>query len=125
LEWVEELIMMVSRLKYFLLSSVVFKAVQTLPRSDRPKIVAIAFLQIGLGFLDLLGVAAMGVLGALAVTGVQSQQPGNRVADVLDVLGISGLSFQNQVALLGLLAAAIFVSRTVLSVVFTKKFFSF
>ena len=125
MEWVEELIMMVSRLKYFLFSSVVFKAVQTLPRSDRPKIVAIAFLQIGLGFLDLLGVAAMGVLGALAVTGVQSQQPGNRVAGVLDVLGISGLSFQNQVALLGLLSAAIFISRTVLSVVFTKKILFF
>ena len=89
---------MVYWLKSLFVSSVITKAIQILPRSDRPKIVAITLFQIGLGFLDLLGVAAMGVLGALAVTGVQSQQPGNRVSEVLEILGISGLSFQNQVA---------------------------
>ncbi len=103
----------------------IFKAIQILPSFDRPKIVAITFLQAGLGFLDLLGVAAMGVLGALAVTGVQSQQPGNRVSDVLKLLGISNFSFQSQVALLGLLAAAILVFRTIISVVITKRILFF
>lgn len=116
---------MVSWLKSLLVSSVIAKAIQILPRSDRPRIVAITLFQIGLGFLDLLGVAAMGVLGALAVTGVQSQQPGNRVSEVLEILGISGLSFQNQVAFLGLLAASILVFRTILSVIITKKILSF
>ena len=116
---------MVSWLKSLLASSVIGKAIQILPRSDRPRIVAITLFQIGLGFLDLLGVAAMGVLGALAVTGVQSQQPGNRVSEVLEILGISGLSFQNQVAFLGLLAASILVFRTILSVIITRKILSF
>ena len=116
---------MVSWLKSLLVSSVIAKAIQILPRSDRPRIVAITLFQIGLGFLDLLGVAAMGVLGALAVTGVQSQQPGNRVSEVLEILRISGLSFQNQVAFLGLLAASILVFRTILSVIITKKILSF
>ena len=116
---------MVFWVKSLLASSVIAKAIQILPRSDRPRIVAITLFQIGLGFLDLLGVAAMGVLGALAVTGVQSQQPGNRVSEVLEILGISGLSFQNQVAFLGLLAASILVFRTILSVVITKKILSF
>jgi len=116
---------MVSRIKSLIVSSLIFKAIQILPRSDRPKIVAITFLQAGLGFLDLLGVAAMGVLGALAVTGVQSQQPGNRVSDVLKLLGISNLSFQSQVAFLGLLAAAILVFRTIISVIITKRILFF
>ena len=116
---------MVSRVKSLIVSSIIFKAIQILPRSDRPKIVAITFLQAGLGFLDLLGVAAMGVLGALAVTGVQSQQPGNRVSDVLKLLGISNLSFQNQVAFLGLLATVILVFRTIISVVVTKRILFF
>lgn len=116
---------MVFWVKSLLASSVIAKAIQILPRSDHPRIVAITLFQIGLGFLDLLGVAAMGVLGALAVTGVQSQQPGNRVSEVLEILGISGLSFQNQVAFLGLLAASILVFRTILSVVITKKILSF
>lgn len=125
MEWVEEAIIMVFWVKSLLASSVIAKAIQILPRSDHPRIVAITLFQIGLGFLDLLGVAAMGVLGALAVTGVQSQQPGNRVSEVLEILGISGLSFQNQVAFLGLLAASILVFRTILSVVITKKILSF
>ena len=116
---------MVYWLKSLFVSSVIAKAIQILPRSDRPRIVAITLFQIGLGFLDLLGVAAMGVLGALAVTGVQSQQPGNRVSEVLEILGISGLSFQNQVAFLGLLAASILVFRTILSVIITRKILSF
>ena len=73
----------------------------------------------------MLGVAAMGVLGALAVTGVQSQQPGNRVSEVLKLLGISNLSFQSQVAFLGLLAASVLVFRIKISVIVTKRILFF
>ena len=125
MERAEESIKMFSKVKNLIIQSVIFKAIQILPKSDRPKIVAITFLQIGLGFIDLLGVAAMGVLGALAVTGVQSQQPGNRVSEVLKLLGISNLSFQSQVAFLGLLAASILVFRTIISVIVTKRILFF
>ena len=106
-------------------NSTIARSVQVLPKSDRPKIVLVVVFQVGLGFLDLVGVAAIGVLGALAVTGVQSIQPGNRVSGVLDTLGLSNLSFQNQIAILGLSAAAILVSRTVLSIVITRRIFFF
>jgi len=113
------------RIKLLITSSIIFKAIQILPRSDRLKISAIAVLQVGLGFLDLLGVAAMGILGALAVTGVQSQQPGNRVSDVLRILGISNISFQSQIAFLGLCSAVILVFRTIISVIVTRKILFF
>jgi hypothetical protein len=112
---------MLARMKSFITSSIIFQALRILPRSDRPKILAITMLQVGLGFLDLLGVAAMGVLGALAVTGVQSQQPGNRVSQVLEILGISNLTFQSQVAFLGVCAAGILIIRTIISVFVTRK----
>lgn len=108
-----------------LADSTIARSVRVLPRSDRPKIIAVVLLQIGLGFLDLVGVAAFGVLGALAVTGVQSIQPGNRVSGVLSLLGLSHLSFQNQIAVLGLSAAGILVLRTVLSIVITRRIFFF
>ena len=60
---------MLSRFKSSRNSSIILKAIQILPRTDRPKIVAIALLQAGLGFLDLLGVAALGMMGALVATG--------------------------------------------------------
>ena len=74
-----------------------------------------------MGLLDLLGVAVIGVLGALAVNGVQSTQPGNRVNWILAQLHLSELSFQDQAAVLGIGATVILVSRTLFSVIFTRR----
>jgi ABC-type multidrug transport system fused ATPase/permease subunit len=107
------------------MASPIVCSIQVLPRADHRKIVLVIALQVGLGFLDLMGVAAIGVLGALAVTGVQSTQPGNRVSATLELLGLSNLTFQSQVAVLGLSAASILVVRTVISVIVTRKIFYF
>ena len=112
-------------LKKKLASSTVIRSMKILPKSDKPKIVAVIVMQVSLGFLDLIGVAAFGILGALAVTGVQSQQPGNRVSAILSALGLSDYGFQQQVAFLGLGAAAILVIRTFLSIVATRRIFFF
>lgn len=101
------------------------RSLQVLPITDRPKILLVILLQAGLGIIDLIGVAAIGVLGALSVTGVQSQQPGDRVSSVLSTLGISEISFQSQVAVLGIGAAFLFVFRTILSILITRKILFF
>ena len=82
---------------------------------------AVVLLQISLGFLDLLGVAAIGILGALSVSGIQSGTPGNRVNSALQTLQISEFSFQTQVAIIGLCAAALLIGRTVISIFFTRR----
>jgi ABC-type multidrug transport system fused ATPase/permease subunit len=99
----------------------ILNSYQILPKRDRPKLFVLVILQAGIGLIDLLGVAAMGVLGALAVTGIQSQKPGDRVSQALDLIGISEFSFQGQVAFLGLLAGVILVTRTIVSVFMTRK----
>ncbi len=90
-------------------------------RRDQKKIVGVVILQISLGFLDLLGVAAIGMLGALSVSGIQSGTPGNRVNSVLEFLRISDFSFQTQVAIIGISAAVFLIGRTVFSVFFTRR----
>ena len=97
------------------------RSARVLSRNDQRKIIAVVVLQIGLGFLDLIGVALIGILGALAVNGVSSQQPGNRVGSVLKILQISEISFQQQAAILGILATIILISRTFFSVLFTRR----
>jgi ABC-type multidrug transport system fused ATPase/permease subunit len=97
------------------------RSARVLSRNDQRKIFAVVLLQIGLGLLDLIGVALIGVLGALAVSGIESQQPGNRVNSALEILQISGMSFQKQVAILGILATIVLVSRTLFSVFFTRR----
>ena len=103
-----------------------FRRVLTLlTRSDKRKIIAVIIIQIFLGGLDLLGVATIGVLGTLAVRGVQSVEPSGRIADLINFLGLNSFSFQSQVMLLGIAAAFILVLRTVLSVFFTRRILLF
>ena len=89
--------------------------------NDRKKIFAVTILQILSGLLDLLGVAIIGVLGALTVIGFGSGQPGNRVSTALELLQLEGRTLQSQAFLLGTAAAFVFVLRTVISVIFTRR----
>ena len=88
---------------------------------DRRKIVLVTILQIFINLLDLVGVAVVGVLGALTITGIRSQQPGTRVSALLSTLQLEGIQFQKQVAILGGLAVFALIIRTVLSIYFTKR----
>ena len=97
------------------------RSARVLSRSDQQKISVVVVFQIFLGLLDLAGVAAIGMLGSLAVRGVSSQGPGDRVEVVLRYLHLSQQTFQTQAAVLGCLAAGLLISRTILSVVFARR----
>ena len=92
-----------------------------LPDKDLKKISLVIVLQIFMGLIDLLGVALIGVLGALAVSGVQSTAPGSKVEILLRLLNMDGMVFQTQAAILGTAAAIILISRTLISVIFTRR----
>ena len=105
--------------------SVLIRAVSVLSKSDRRKVLAVIVIQISLGLLDLLGVALIGVLGALAVNGIQSRPAGSRVTEILDFFGIAGAQFQTQAAVLGGIASLILIFRTVCSVFFMRRILFF
>jgi ABC-type multidrug transport system fused ATPase/permease subunit len=92
-----------------------------LPGRDRRLLTFASLFQIALSFLDLVGIALIGILGSLSVNGVQSRDPGNRVTAVLKFLQLQDQSFQSQVAVLGVLASTVFISRTLLSVFFSRR----
>lgn len=92
-----------------------------LAKSDRRKLFAVVIFQIFLGLLDLAGVALIGVLGALAVTGVGSRAPGNRISALLETLGLSGFSLQWQATILAILATAFLIGKTLFSVLFIRR----
>jgi ABC-type multidrug transport system fused ATPase/permease subunit len=75
--------------------------------------------------MDLLAIAIVGVLGALTIRGINSQKPGNRVNSVLNFFHLSNFSFQSTVAILGLLAGLLLISRTLASVFLTRKTYFF
>ena len=92
-----------------------------LSATDRKKVLVVTLIQISMGALDLLGVVAVGLLGALSVTGLQSHAPGDRVAAALRFLHISHVSFQTQASVIGATAVILLVGRTMLSIFFTRR----
>lgn len=101
------------------------RSAKVLSRIDQKRVLLISVIQVFLSILDLLGVAAIGMLGALAVRGIQSAPPGDRVESVLHALHISTFSFQIQAVILAVSATLFLVLRTVLSVFFTRKILFF
>ena len=101
--------------------STFYASTKVLSPKDRKKIYLVALVQIAMGFVDLAGVAVIGILGALAVNGIQSKGPGERVASVLDLLGLGDQTFQTQAAVLGIIATILLLGRTIFSVFFTRK----
>ena len=93
--------------------------------TDRRKLIFVSVAQVGMGFLDLFGIALIGILGALAITGIQSGQPGDRVLTALRLLQLETFSFQTQVAILAIVAGILLVGRTLLSIYFTKRILYF
>lgn len=97
------------------------RALRILGPRDKVVISVISAIQMVLGLLDLVGVALIGALGALAVNGVQSRPPGNRVNSVLRFMRIEDSTFQQQALVFGVVAAVVLVLKTILSVYFTRK----
>jgi ABC-type multidrug transport system fused ATPase/permease subunit len=106
-------------------NTTIYRCLGILSKRDQKKMYAVTVIQVAMGILDLIGVAAIGVVSALAVSGVQSRQPGNRVGAVLRMLNLDGVSLQTQVGVLGVGAALILILRTLLSIFFTRKILYF
>ena len=97
------------------------RAFNLLAERDQIRLKLISLVQVLLGILDLVGVAFIGVLGALSISGVQSRAPGTRVYSVLEILQLENFSFQTQSAAIGIIAISFLVLKTLLSVALTKK----
>lgn len=112
--------MLVQRVQRFR-NSVVGRSVNTLTKSDQRKIVFVIVTQVFLSLLDLVGIALFGILGALAVNGVQAKSPGNRVSAVLEALNLENLGLREQAIIIGVSAAMFLICKTVISVFFVRK----
>jgi len=101
------------------------RAVNILSKSDKRKLVIVIIIQVFLGMLDLLGVLAIGLLGTLSISGIQSREPGNRVNTVLSLIRLDELSFQSQAIAISMAAVLLLVGRTIISILFTRRILYF
>lgn len=110
-----------SKLQGWWRATIVGRSARLLTKAERRKVLAVAILQVLFGLLDLLGIAAVGMLGALAISGIGSQQPGNRVSDALSLLGLENQPLQVQATIIGLAAAFLLIGKTIITVIFSRK----
>jgi len=101
------------------------ECLEILSSSDRRKYWTVVVIQGFLGFLDFLGIAVLGVIGVVAIRGVQSQPASGTSLNFLKLLNLSSLNLQKQVAILGLFAAIILITRTILTMYFNWKILRF
>jgi len=92
---------------------------------DQRRIRRVAAAQILLGFLDLLGIAIVGLVASLAVTGINSKSPTGLMERVLHLVNLDSLSFQWQTAILAFIALCTFICRSLLSMFFIQKTLKF
>ena len=110
-----------SWLKSFMRDKTVGRSLHLLAPKDRRKLGLVVAIQIFLSGLDLFGVALIGVVSALAITGVSGQVTGNRVGVMLEIMQLDGYTFETQVAILGATAGVTLIGRTLLSIFFIRK----
>jgi ABC-type multidrug transport system fused ATPase/permease subunit len=111
----------VKSLKNFLRESVIWRGLRILSIRDRRIIFLIIFAQIGLGLLDLLGVAFIGILTALSINGVSSRSVGDRVGKFLEIINLDGRDLKYQATALAVIASLLLISKTLASLYFTRK----
>lgn len=116
---------MLTRIHKKIEASTFSRCFEILGPSDRVKLILASILQLLLSILDLIGVAIFGILGSLAVSGVQSQAPDERVKRILELLSIDTLTFQTQVAVLSIAATGFLLSRTLFSILLSRKILFF
>lgn len=97
------------------------RAFDVLSLNDKRRVMLVIGVQIFLGLLDLVGVVIIGLVGSLAVTGVSSGKPGDKVQYFLHFLHLQSDSIQIQVATLGTLAALLLTFKTLCSLYFSRR----
>ena len=104
-----------------LYSNTIRKSLSILNKRELLYLSMLTTIQVVLGFLDLLGVAAIGVLGSIATSGIQNKPYGDRVTLILEFLNIENKPLDTQSIVIGTIAATLLVTRTILSILITKK----
>ena len=97
------------------------KVLLLLEKKDRFKLFAVLIVNTFLAFLDLFGVALIGITSAILIRGLQGLTAGDQVSRFLEILNLDGLPQRNLLILLGSTAITFFILKTILSVFFLRK----
>jgi len=96
-----------------------------LSKKGKRKVFQVTLVQAFLAILDLLAIAFIGLFISLSSTTLTSQANNKLVETVLKILTLDKVSFEMQVLALGLISAVLLISKTVLSMYFSRRILVF
>jgi len=92
-----------------------------LDKKDRLRLFLVLVANTFLAFLDLIGVALIGVASAVLIRGLQSQGVGDQATKFLEIINLNGLPQRTLLIILGCGAVFFFILKTILSVYLLRK----
>lgn len=101
------------------------RVIGILSKRDKNILEILAMAQLLLNFLDLVGIALLGALGSLAVNGIQSKSPQGQIGKIIEFLNLDKFTIQGQVTIIGVIATAVLLTRTAMSVILSKLTFKY
>ena len=105
--------------------NVILRSLGVLDSSNLKRLWLLIVVQSLINVLDLLGIAAIGLLGTIAVSGVKSESTTGVASRIVGNLGLANASAVKQAFVIGLLACIFLVGKTLLSMTLTKKTLGF
>ncbi len=101
------------------------QAVHLMSPGKRRLLIAASAVQVSLGLLDLLGIALIGLVAAIAVSGISKAGSTGQIPSwaqsILDAIGLGGLSISQLSVIIALAAVVILVLKTVLSAFMSRR----
>ena len=97
------------------------KVLLLLEKKDRLKLFLVLIVNTVLAFLDLFGVALIGVTSAILIRGLQGLTAGDQVSRFLEILNLDGLPQRSLLLLLSGTAIFFFIIKTILSVYILRR----
>jgi ABC-type multidrug transport system fused ATPase/permease subunit len=100
-------------------------SLRLLGKRDRRLFGLAVLVQMAIVFLDLVGVLLLGALGVLAVSIAQGMQPPRVVRRAIDMFGMGSLSNASLTAVVGGVAAALLLAKSLLSPILMARVLNF
>ena len=101
------------------------KVLLLLSKRDRTRLVLVLGINTLLAFLDLIGVALIGVATATLIRGLQSLEVGDQVSRFLELLNLDDMPQKTLLVTLVCSAVFFFILKTILSVYFLRRTFRY
>lgn len=101
------------------------QAVELLPREKRKLLFLAAAIQVSLGLLDLIGIALVGLVAAVAVSGISLTGLPSWAENLLDKFGLADLTVSQLTVLIAVSAVLILILKTVLSALMSRRVIRF